>query len=463
MAHIYSASNDNTVRKIDPTGEQVWSFTGHTNYVYAVAVDADGYVYSGSHDTTVRKIDPTGEQVWSFTGHTNAVYAVAVDADGYVYSGSYDNTVRKISPTGQQVWSYTGHTNLISAVAVDADGYVYSGSNDQTAHKISPTGQQVWSYTGHTNAVYAVAVDADGYVYSGSANKTVHKIDPTGEQVWSYTGHTDYVRAVAVDPGLYGAGFWDTGEDLIQGLLEPLNLTTLWNYNQSKFRSSTTVLHLEELHSRSKTQYRNLAESLNIYLKENTSKHLTRVMKHRTKIKSFVTFIRNRIWGIYDFSKVLFSRGSIKGLAVAIRATLQTTLNMVNLTGKLIVLKKATRIKSLVVFTRKSLYSFVSRLFLFEYKHKQEQKFRYQQELNAIQPNLTLSNFKVRLLRSRNKFVMKKTALLGFLCSIFEKLTHKELSHSKLKQWVMRLYGTFKFPTLVGKTIKKSLKGRVKK
>jgi len=113
----------------------IWSFTGHTDSVYAVAVDNDGYVYSGGYDDTVRKISPSGTQVWSFTGHTDSVYAVAVDNDGYVCSGSFDETVRKISPSGTQVWSFTGHTNYVRAVAVDNDGYVYSGSNDNTVHK----------------------------------------------------------------------------------------------------------------------------------------------------------------------------------------------------------------------------------------------------------------------------------------------------------------------------------------
>ncbi|NGP46916.1 hypothetical protein G4V62_19015, partial [Bacillaceae bacterium SIJ1] len=62
----------------------------------AVAVDADGYVYSGAQDNTVKKISPSGDEVWTFTGHTSSVRAVAVDADGYVYSGSLDDTVKKI-------------------------------------------------------------------------------------------------------------------------------------------------------------------------------------------------------------------------------------------------------------------------------------------------------------------------------------------------------------------------------
>jgi WD40 repeat protein len=57
--------------------------------------------------------------VWSFTGHTGSVGAVAVDAAGYVYSGSGDGTVRKITPDGVQVWSFTGHTDIVDAVAVD--------------------------------------------------------------------------------------------------------------------------------------------------------------------------------------------------------------------------------------------------------------------------------------------------------------------------------------------------------
>ena len=118
-AGIYFGSTDNTVRKISPSGSQVWSYTGHTSNIWAVAVDPPGNVYSGSGDYSVRKISPSGSHVWSYTGHTNSVYAVAVDSSGYVYSGSADRSVSKISPAGAQVWSYTGHTAAVWAVAVD--------------------------------------------------------------------------------------------------------------------------------------------------------------------------------------------------------------------------------------------------------------------------------------------------------------------------------------------------------
>ena len=80
-------------------------------------------VYSGSQDDSVRKIDSAGAEVWSFTGHTAAVFAAAVDPVGNVYSGSNDDSVRKIDSSGAQVWSFTGHTGTVNAVAVDPGIY----------------------------------------------------------------------------------------------------------------------------------------------------------------------------------------------------------------------------------------------------------------------------------------------------------------------------------------------------
>ena len=195
---VASASNDNTVRKIDSNGNQIWSFTGHTDAVRGVAVDSNGNVYSASNDSTVRKLDSNGNQIWSFTGHTNSVKSVALDSNGNVYSASRDNTVRKIDSNGNQIWSFTGHTDRVLGVAVDSNGNVYSASRDNTVRKIDSSGNQVWSFTGHTNSVRGVAVDSNGNVYSASDDNTVRKIDSNGNQIWSFTGHTNSVRGIAV-------------------------------------------------------------------------------------------------------------------------------------------------------------------------------------------------------------------------------------------------------------------------
>lgn len=55
-----------------------WDGTSWVAHSYA-----DYYVYSGSADKTVRKLTPDGQLVWSYTGHTNYVNAVAVDPGVY--------------------------------------------------------------------------------------------------------------------------------------------------------------------------------------------------------------------------------------------------------------------------------------------------------------------------------------------------------------------------------------------
>ena len=200
--YVYSGGLDKTVRKIGSDGSELWRFTGHTDAVYAVAVDNNGNVYSGggNGDRKVRKIDPDGNQIWDFAVRWT-VNAVAVDNNGYVYSGSDDKRVRKIDPDGSEVWRFTGHTDYVLAVAVDNNGNVYSGSasGDKTVRKIGSDGNQIWQFTGHTDAVRAVAVDNDGNVYSGSSDRTVRKISSDGSEVWRFTGHTWTVYAVAVD------------------------------------------------------------------------------------------------------------------------------------------------------------------------------------------------------------------------------------------------------------------------
>lgn len=197
---VYTASDDRSARKLDGSdGSQVWSFTGHTNDVSDVAVDADGYVYTAGKDDIVRKIDPDGNQVWSFGGHTSDVFAVDVDADGNVYSCSLDGTVRKINSAGVQQWVFDESFSF-NDVAVGPDGYVYAAWDPGSVFKIDPDGNEVWEFI-TINMPTCVAVDANGFVYAGGGDfdETVYKIDSSGNEVWTFVGHGGRIGDVAVD------------------------------------------------------------------------------------------------------------------------------------------------------------------------------------------------------------------------------------------------------------------------
>ena len=108
--YIVSGSSDKTIRIWNmETGQQVGKpLIGHTAVVYSVAispykVDENGggsaarYIVSGSGDSTIRIWNmETGQQVGEpLTGHTAYVFSVAISPDGrYLVSGSADNQIR---------------------------------------------------------------------------------------------------------------------------------------------------------------------------------------------------------------------------------------------------------------------------------------------------------------------------------------------------------------------------------
>ena len=187
--------------------EQV--LTGHTGWVAAVAVTADGTrAVSGGGDGTVRVWDlATGQQQAELTGHHGAAMAmaVAVTADGTrAVSGGDDGTVRVWDlATGQQQAELTGHHGPAMAVAVTADGTrAVSGGYDGTVRVWDlATGQQQAELTGHHGPAMAVAVTADGTrAVSGGERRDGAGVGPGHRpQQAELTGHhgPEAVAAVA--------------------------------------------------------------------------------------------------------------------------------------------------------------------------------------------------------------------------------------------------------------------------
>jgi uncharacterized delta-60 repeat protein len=221
------------------------------DYPYAIAVDAQGNVYvtgqskgvSSAFDYATLKYSPDGGLLWAkrYNGPGNDydyVYALAVDAQGNVYvtggskgvSSDIDYATLKYSPAGERLWvrRYNGPANgydCPSAIAVDAQGNVYvtgqstgiSSGSDYTTIKYSPAGEVRWAkrYDGPGNGYdypNALAVDAQGNVYvTGCAYGTgsswdyaTLKYSPDGDRLWvrRYNGpgnDYDHPSAIAVD------------------------------------------------------------------------------------------------------------------------------------------------------------------------------------------------------------------------------------------------------------------------
>jgi WD40 repeat protein len=107
------------------TGEEQFTLLGHSDWVRAVSVTADGTrVISGSDDNTVKVWNlETGEEQFTLLGHSSFVRAVSVTADGTrVISGSWDNTVKVWNlETGEEIATFIGDSSF-SSCAVAPNG-----------------------------------------------------------------------------------------------------------------------------------------------------------------------------------------------------------------------------------------------------------------------------------------------------------------------------------------------------
>ena len=66
------------------------TLSGHTSYVYSLAVLPNGHLASGSDDKTIKIWNPTdGSVIRTLSGHSSEVLALAVLPNGHLASGSY--------------------------------------------------------------------------------------------------------------------------------------------------------------------------------------------------------------------------------------------------------------------------------------------------------------------------------------------------------------------------------------
>ena len=73
------------------------TLTGHTSYVYSVAISTDGQtLVSGSYDKTIKVWNlSTGKEIYTLTGHTGGIWSIVISDDGQtLVSGSYDWTIK---------------------------------------------------------------------------------------------------------------------------------------------------------------------------------------------------------------------------------------------------------------------------------------------------------------------------------------------------------------------------------
>jgi len=186
---LASGSDDKTIKLWSlPDGALLKTLSGHTDYVYAVAITPDGRLLvsgSGSKDGTIKLWSlPDGALLKTLEGITYDISAVVISPDGSLLaSGSGDGTIKLWSlPDGALLNTLSGHTNRVNALAISPDGRLLaSGSKDMTIKLWSLPGGEL---IGCAFDLAANPPDAKGITYqSTQSGQTVEYTLPCGAPI----------------------------------------------------------------------------------------------------------------------------------------------------------------------------------------------------------------------------------------------------------------------------------------
>ena len=214
---VYTASNDNDVRRWELATGLGRPIISHTREAIAIAVSPDGRFVASGKDHTARLWDtdsPDSSRV--IAKHDGELTDVEFDPRGrYLATASKDGTVQLVELPNGATRTLAGHSGPVYALSFSNDGtrLLTAGDDDSARLWRITDGSQVATFTGHDKAVYHARFLDDERIVTGSDDGGVrlwHVQKPdTAELLTRHAGaitaidvHRDRVASAADDTTL---------------------------------------------------------------------------------------------------------------------------------------------------------------------------------------------------------------------------------------------------------------------
>jgi hypothetical protein len=193
------AVGNKSVIKFDSSGTEIWSKTD-IGRARCIAVDQDddvyvGYIYATAGQVLLRKLDSSGNELWTITSDNIDHYVYDIKAyGGYVYVAA-TNVYKLNESDGSQIWAKTIPDVYAMGIDVDSSGvYVACKSSSSSwvkARKLDLDGNTVWSKLGYTAGLspYHAVVDSSGDIYFSlfDYSNCIIKYDSAGTLLGTYS------------------------------------------------------------------------------------------------------------------------------------------------------------------------------------------------------------------------------------------------------------------------------------
>ncbi|KAJ3447859.1 wd repeat-containing protein pop1 [Anaeramoeba flamelloides] len=210
-SHLFTCSDDKTVKKWTLEGENVQHFQGHNARITGMKL-VNEILYTGSHDKTAMSWSlRTGKVLNEFIGHEDRLSCLLVK-DERMFTGSADHTVRiwdTQSGNCQQIFSE--HTDQISGL-VYKNNTLLTSSVDKTIRVWSTeTGQCKKVLSGHKSWILAQYFDdVNDLLYTASKDGEIKCWDlKSYECVSSFKAHKFAIIKLELHNKLVYSASWD--------------------------------------------------------------------------------------------------------------------------------------------------------------------------------------------------------------------------------------------------------------